>query len=237
MAKFGKWIGGGLGWVLGGPIGALVGFAIGSVLDKSSNVQKIGGTTQGDFAISFMVLVAAVMRADGKVLKSELDYVKRYLIKAFGAEVTQDLLGVLKELVTKDIPVQDVGAQIKMRMDYASRLQLLHFLYGISKADGEIHASELKIIETIGIAIGITLKDRTSIKSMFIADTNAAYKILEVSSNASDEEVKKAYRKMAVKYHPDKVSHLGEDVQNAAKEKFQKLNDAYNQIKLERGFK
>jgi DnaJ like chaperone protein len=58
---------------------------------------------------------------------------------------------------------------------------------------------------------------------------------LEIDSSASDELLKKAYRKMAIKYHPDKISHLGEEFQNAAKEKFQKVNDAYETIKKERG--
>jgi DnaJ like chaperone protein len=70
---------------------------------------------------------------------------------------------------------------------------------------------------------------------MFVKDTDSAYKILEIEPNATNEEVKKAYKKMAVKYHPDKVSHLGEDVRKAAEEKFQNLNAAYNEIKKQRG--
>ena len=71
---------------------------------------------------------------------------------------------------------------------------------------------------------------------MFYKDANAAYKILEVKEKATDTEVKKAYRKMAVKYHPDKLTHLGEEFQKSAKEKFQKVNEAYETIKKERGF-
>ena len=70
---------------------------------------------------------------------------------------------------------------------------------------------------------------------MFVKNTESAYKILEISPEASNEEVKKAYKRMAIKYHPDKVSHLGEDVQRQAKEKFQQLNAAYEEIKKERG--
>lgn len=234
--KFGKWIGGSLGWVLGGPIGALVGFAIGSLVDTTTIVKSGQRTTKGDFAVSFLVLVASVMKADGKVLKSELEYVKRYLTRSFGEEVSLQMLALLKDLLSKNIPVDEVGGQIKAQMDYASRLQLLHFLYGISQADGEIHRDELNTIERIAIGIGVTSKDRLSIKSMFVPDTDSAYKILEIEPNVSDEEVKKAYRKMAMKYHPDRVSHLGEEVQNGAKIKFQKVKEAYDNIKKERGF-
>ena len=84
MAKFGKWIGGGLGWAFGGPIGALIGFTVGSMFDggKSQTQRGASGysgrTTTGGYVMSLLVLVAAVMKADGKVLKSELDYVKKF---------------------------------------------------------------------------------------------------------------------------------------------------------------
>nr|WP_317165144.1 DnaJ domain-containing protein [Draconibacterium halophilum] len=69
---------------------------------------------------------------------------------------------------------------------------------------------------------------------MFVPNTDSDYKILEIERSANEEELKKAYRRMAMKYHPDKVSNLGEEVQNAAKEKFQKVNQAYENIKKER---
>jgi len=115
------------------------------------------------------------------------------------------------------------------------RLQLLHYLFGISMADGHVHPSETDVIKLIASYLGINQKDFESIKAMFIKDTKSAYSILEITPDATDEEVKKAYRKMALKYHPDKVSHIGEDIQKAAKEKFQQLNAAYEAIKKERG--
>ena len=110
----------------------------------------------------------------------------------------------------------------------------MHFLFGIAQADGEIHELELKLIANIGVNMGINSKDYDSIKSMFVKNSNAAYNILEIDPTASDDEVKKAYRTMAMKYHPDKVSYLGEDFQNAANEKFQKVNEAYEEIKKSR---
>ena len=93
------------------------------------------------------------------------------------------------------------------------------------------------MIELICNYLGIKPHDLASIKAMFIREQESAYKILEISPDATDEEVKKAYRRMAAKYHPDKVSHLGPEVQKAAKEKFQALNQAYTQIKKQRGMR
>jgi DnaJ like chaperone protein len=67
-------------------------------------------------------------------------------------------------------------------------------------------------------------------------DRDWAYKSLEIEPSATDEEIKKAYRRMAKKYHPDKVNELGEDVKKSATEKFRSINEAYESLKKQRGF-
>src|ERR1035437_1266407 len=110
MAKiqFGKWLGGGLGWALGGPLGGVLGFALGSAFDATSVTVKSDGKTTytsngipyvGDFAASLLVLSAAVMRSDGKILKSELDFVKKFLTQQFGEDHAQQQLLMLKEIL------------------------------------------------------------------------------------------------------------------------------------------
>jgi len=242
MAKFGKWIGGGLGWALGGPIGAIFGFVVGSIFDGSTGDVKTGRptlgystrTTTGGYVMSLLVLVAAVMKADGKVLKSELDYVKKFMVQNFGEASATEAVKMLRDLLQQTIPVDEVCRQIQQNMNYSARLQLLHFLFGIAMADGSVDPSEKNIIQHISDRMGISNSDFESIQAMFIPNTDADYKILEIERSASDDDVKKAYRRMAMKYHPDKVSHLGEDFQHAAKEKFQKVNQAYENIKKER---
>ncbi|MGE0090491.1 MAG: TerB family tellurite resistance protein [Bacteroidales bacterium] len=236
MGKFGKWIAGGLGWAFFGPLGGIAGFALGSLLESAEFTKTTGysATTSGSFALSLLVLVAAVMKADGKVLRSELEYVKKYFVQSFGEDSANEALKMLRDILKQNIPLESVGLQIKQNLDYSSRLQLLHFLMGVSNADGQTSKSELITIESIANYMGISSKDFESIKSMFVPETDSAYKILEIEPSAADEDVKKAYRKMAVKYHPDKVSHLGEDFQRAAKEKFQNVNLAYEKIKKER---
>lgn len=229
-------IGGGLGWAFGGPIGAIIGAALGAMFSGSESLVQTGSrTTPGDYAMSLLVLIAAVLKADGKIMKSELDYVKRFLVQNFGVDGAQEALVLLKDMLKQEIPVHDVCAQITSHVDYSSRLQLLHFLIGLANADGRYEPAEDKLISAIAHDLGITEKDLESMRSMFKNTREDLYKIIEIESTATNDEVKKAYRKMATKYHPDKVAYLGEDVKKAAHEKFQKLNEAYEKIKKERG--
>jgi DnaJ like chaperone protein len=236
MGKFGKWVAGGIGWAVFGPIGGILGFALGSIFDtpEFAKTKKFSSTTTGSFAMTLLVVVAAVMKADGKILKSELSFVKKYFIQQFGEDSALEALQMLQKILDQNIPIDTVGYQIKQNLDYASRLQLLHLLFGVAQADGKIDISELNEISSISGYMGVSAKDFDSIKSMFVADVDSAYKILEIDRDASDDDVKKAYRKMAVKFHPDKVSHLGEEFQKQAKEKFQKVSEAYEKIKKER---
>jgi DnaJ like chaperone protein len=122
-------------------------------------------------------------------------------------------------------------------MEHPMRLQLLHYLFGLAKVDGSVDKSEVETISRIAQYLGISQADYESIRAMFYKDSGSAYKILEIESTATDEEVKKAYRKMAVKYHPDKVRDLGESHQKAAQEKFIRVQDAYETIRKERNMK
>ncbi len=239
MGNFAKWIGGSLGWAVGGPLGALIGFTIGSMVDGTTVItRETGGqrraTTSGGYVMSLLVLIAAIVKADGKVMRSELDYIKIFLRQNFGEESAAEALVILRDLLNQNIPVADVCHQIANNMNYSARLQLIHFLYGIAQADQTVSTAEQKQIEFIGSHMGISESDMESIKAMFIKNTGYAYQILEIEPTATDEEVKKAYRRMAIKYHPDKLTNLGEEIQKAGQDKFRMMNEAYESIKKER---
>ncbi len=234
---YGKWVGGGLGWAFGGPIGGILGFVFGKMFDDMSKGKyEYGRSPASDFNMSLLVLTAAVMKADGVVKRSELDYVKQFFNANFGSNAPQ-YIKLLGELVKQDIDITDVSRQISQHMDSASKLQLLHYLFGIALADGKADKSEVELIKRISFYMNISQADFESIKAMFIKDSNAAYRVLQITPDATDEEVKKAYREMAKKYHPDRVASLGDDIRHAAEEKFQKVNEAYETIKQERGMK
>jgi DnaJ like chaperone protein len=241
MAKFGKWVGLGLGWALGGPIGGILGLAVGSIFDTGTDgatgqVRSARSQTmRGDYAASLLVLTAAVMKADGRVMKSELDYVKRYFVTRFGNETANEAVVMLRDILKQQIPLKDVTLQLSQRLDYSYRLEMIHFLFGIASADGSVSDEENQVILKISGYMSITDSDFQSIRAMFVSQTDSSYKILEIAPTSSDEDVKKAYRRMAMKYHPDKVSHLGEDFKKVANEKFKKVQAAYDQVKKERG--
>ena len=226
-----KWLWGGLGWAVGGPIGAIMGYALGSMTTGSKNYHQTRG---GDFGAAMLILFAAVMKADDELKKSELEFVKRFLIENFGTNYTKQRMDLFKKILNQSIDIKPVCSQIKTHMDLHSRIQLIHVLFGLSKSDNEIHNNELNIITNISDLIGLTKEDFNSVKAMFFADTKAAYKILGLNSNADNSDIKLAYRKMAAKYHPDKVAHLGEEFSKVAEEKFKAINDAYQKIKKER---
>lgn len=241
-----KWVGGMIGWAFGGPIGALAGFFFGSLFDgvdikvlerEASSGRYRHHTGQGDFALSLIALSAVVMKADGKTLKSELDYVKTFLKNQFGNAASKEYLKVLKNALQQHIDLRQVCLQIRYNMEHPARLQLLHYLFGISRADGLVHPKEVKVIEQIANYLGISQRDFLSIKAMFYKEKDRLYKILEIPPDASNEEIKKAYRRMAKKYHPDKLSQLGPEVKKAAKEKFQAIQEAYETLKKRKGFK
>ncbi|PKP51163.1 MAG: molecular chaperone DjlA [Bacteroidetes bacterium HGW-Bacteroidetes-1] len=235
---YSKWIGGGIGWAFGGPIGALLGFSFGKIFeDMNAGRFPKQSTRHGDFKISLLILSAAVMKADGSVKRSELDYVKGFFLQNFGKEASEEYILMLREILKQEINVREVSMQIGQFMEYASKLQLLHYLFNISRADGQLTPVELNLLVTIAGFMGIQPADFASIKAMFIKETDGAYKILEVTPEASNEEVKKAYKDMALKFHPDKVNHLGDEIRNAAEEKFKQVSEAYDQIKKVRGFK
>ena len=233
----GKWIAGALGWAFLGPIGGILAFYFASMAEEASYVQGEQARLQGQrnsFLMSLLVLSAAVIKADGKTTSQELATMRSFFTRNFGAQAGGEAEEIVKELLTKEYNLYEVCGQIRSYMDYHQRLQLYHYLVALGACDG-LHQREIDILETIATYIGLSNAEVDSIFAQFRPSNDSNYRILEIEPNATDEEVMKAYRKMAIKYHPDKVATLGEDVQKAAEEKFKAVNQAYEAICKERG--
>jgi DnaJ like chaperone protein len=257
-----KWVLGIGGYFLFGRslFGGILGFIIGTFIDNYQRVMgqlrqqaKSEGRTfspeelfqfyqqrssVNDVPTMLMALSAAVMTADGKVLKAELDYVKSFFAQQFGPQFSSSHLQTLKQFIDSgQIPLQQICQDIRTRMKPEIRIQLIHYLFGIAKADGDVSNVETKVIQQIADMLGISTMEFESVKNMFYRDVNSDFKVLGIDSEATNEEVKKAYRQKAIKFHPDKVASMGEEFQKGAKEKFQKIQDSYEAIKKNRGFK
>ncbi len=267
-----KWIGGVLGFILAPPLGAFLGYFLGSIIDGfSEQPQEIpnsnydnytSGTTdegrRNSFLFSMLVLASYIIRADGKIMHSEMEYVRNFLRTNFGEEAAQQgneiLLRLFEEAKKMDAnnpfaykeEIRKVCIQIASNLTYSERLQLMNFLVIIAKADGRVDPSERTALYDIGRFMRIQQMD---IESLLNLDNNSsssssdtspgnlekAYKVLGVSPDATDDEVKSAYRKLALKHHPDRVATLGEDVRKAAEKKIQEINNAKDIVYKSRG--
>lgn len=188
------------------------------------------------FSNQLNMLSAAVMRADGKVLKSELNFVKTFFHQQFGASIAQRRVLELKDLLKSHIQIQNICWELNQIIQPGSKSQILYFLFGIADSDGHISDAELALLTEIANALRISPSEFDRICAMFIKDTTNDYSILGIDSSSTESEIKKAYRKLAIQYHPDKAAQLGPEYEQNAKEKFQKIQEAYENIKKQRGF-
>lgn len=267
----GRWIGGFLGFINGGPLGALAGYAIGWLFEKGAegfsdntdntfdngtyrNSNAYGGNTYGgysaqqqyegernSFLFSLLVLASYIMKADGRVMHSEMEFVRTFLRRNFGEIAVRQGEEILLRLFERQKQMGEATfknticescAEIAQHMDYSQRLQLLNFLVLIAQADGAVPQSEIDALHFVAASLGISAEDLSSMLNLSSGGNSleAAYKVLGIDPSATDDEVKAAYRRMALKHHPDRVATLGDDVRKAAEKKFQEINAAKETI-------
>ena len=271
----GKWIGSALGWILSGGnvLGAIAGYCIGSLLsDATSTAERENGfngngnTFRNDysdtqfnqrpfeedrnsFLFSMLVLSSYIIKADGKIMHSEMNCVRNFLRNNFGEQAVrqgEDILLKLFEMqkqqgaTTFKETIRKSCVEISFHMNIGQRLQLLDYLIIIAKVDGTVSPEEVCALKEVATYLGLSAQDVDSMLNMEASSNqqiglDEAYKILGISPNATNDEVKAAYRKMALKHHPDRVSSLGDDVREAAEKKFQEINNAKERIYKARG--
>lgn len=232
-----------LGYIIFRFPGAVIGYLIGSLLESNSSrpsfnpYQSSRQVTPADFELNLLSLASLVVKADGKVSQTELDYVRMYFVQAYGKERANANFRLFNEVIKKrEVSAVKIANYLKQRTRYESRLQIIHFLFSIADADGHVSEAEIRMINEISGYMGVYPNDFSSIKAMFFKNPDSAYKILEIDRNASVSEIKAAHRKMVKKYHPDKLQHLDEAHRRGGEEKFKKVQEAYEQIRKEKGF-
>ena len=214
----------------------------GSVLIRTDEVTLQNMTVDGD-------LIIGCGAADGKITHSEMEFVRRFLRTNFGedavAEGEQILLNLFEQRKRMEATnpyafqntIRECGAQIAANMSYEERLQLLSFLAQIARSDGNVCAAEIDALKEVAQSMQLSAKEVESMLNLSGNSLEEAYKVLEVEPTATDDEVRAAYRRLALKHHPDRVATLGEDIRKAAEEKFQSINNAKERIYKARGMK
>lgn len=270
----GKWIGGFLGFITGGPLGALAGFALGYLFDlgldavngddynnreyddqyhqrrtysdQATRQRTYEQGQRNSFLFSLLALSAYIIRADGKVMHSEMELLRNFLRTNFGEDAKKQGEEIVLKLFEQQkqmgalqfrSTIHSACAQIARNMNYSQRLQLLNFLVMLAQADGRVVNEEIQALKEVAVYLSLSTEDVESMLNLRDSGTSieAAYKVLGIEPTATDDEVKAAYRKMALKHHPDRVATLGDDVKKAAEKKFKEINDAKEKIYKARG--
>ena len=251
----GKWIGGILGFMSGGALGALAGVALGALFDyglkavNNDGERRDGGFGQGfgdreetrrqlyyegqrnSFLFSLLVLASYINFLRMNFGENAVEQGNRILLKLFEEQkrMEERAPGSFRSVIRESC------SQIAANMDYSQRLQLLDFLVMISRADGFMAGDEVKALKDVAYCMGISDSDIDSMLKLRGDSLEDAYAVLGVSPDASDDEVRRAYRALALKHHPDRVATLGEDIRRAAEKKFKEINDAKEKIYKARG--
>jgi len=239
MSAF-KWFGSIAGWIAGGPLGGLLGYVIGSLMDGANKPEENSSSLNAprdNFLFSLLVLSAAIIKADGKIMHSEMEHVRGFFRQNFGDEAAAQANDLLLTLFRQPIDVEGCCRQMAANMDYAQRLQLLDYLVGIARADGRVDSTEEQMLRRIATALQMQAQEVDSLLGLGGKSAEDAYKVLEVAPSATDAEVRRAYKQLVLKHHPDRVATLGDDVKRAAEEKLKRINEAYERIRQERGLK
>ena len=223
--------------------GAILGFIIGQFLEKIfyksnfSGQNKFRHPDEKVMQVNLLTLAAIIIKADGKVDPKELEYVRHFFISHYGKNQSDEIFRIFNSKIkNKNQPLDEITKSFVQSIRYETRLQLLHFLFGIAKADGNISKKELTKISQISSGFKISKVDFESIQAMFVTEENSAYKILEIDSKSSVNEIKKAYRVMVKKYHPDKLQTKDPYLLKGAEEKFRQVQEAYERLKNKHKF-
>ncbi|MBQ7252095.1 MAG: TerB family tellurite resistance protein [Kiritimatiellae bacterium] len=244
-------------FLLRSPVGALLLGIIGSYLGRaidggeaaaargrpasSARRARDPAGEEAAFKLAFVSLVAAVMKADGRASRSELAVVKEFLSRSQSPAAAREMLHMLRDLLARGepYPVGEVCGILRRNLPRSQRRLLLHLLLEVARADGEYSEAEARLMARIAVGLGFDPAEFSRARAGAEATRGTPTLVddcalLGVPSSASDDELRKAYRREAMKHHPDRVSNLGEAAVREATEKFQAINAAYARIRASR---
>ncbi len=224
---------------------------------NASNNTRGYSNSQAVFREALLKVMAAAMKADGRIVKAELNIVKSVLVTQFGEEEAKVALLELRDILRTNFDARTAAMNIGSLLSYADRLRIAEILCQIAEADGIITESEVQTVVTLSYYMGLSSvdtqrisarlhvnggerynygrRDNYSNNDSYTNNATNAYKTLGISPDATNAEVKEAYRTLVKKYHPDKYATQGADAQAQAEQKFKEVQEAYETIKNARG--
>jgi DnaJ like chaperone protein len=262
MSWWGKVIGGGLGYAMGGYFGALLGAVLGHQLDRGvADTESDDDYSPGSqvrvqtafFTATFSVL-GHVAKSDGRVSEHEIEFAREVMRHfALSEPQKQAAIGLFNQGKSAEYSLE--RALTSLKKECGRRRHLLQTFFEIQiqsvMADGELHAGERALLARIGRLLGFSHSDIEGLIAQIAgaahfhqaqtghdpsAQLAAAYKVLGVEVHADDETLKRAYRKLMAQHHPDKLVAQGlpEEMMKEATERAQQIQQAYQLIRRQR---
>lgn len=243
MGLSGKLIGAGLGYFLGGPLGAVLGGVIGHYVkdaplgDGSEGADPRIRQQQQElyFVASLVGILTAMLKADGDVRPEEVQAVRRFFSERLGyrgesLDIVRDLT---KRFLRHGVDLDSLCRDVAARADYPTRLLLVECLLEVGMSDGRMDAAEQAVFDRAVGLLGISAADLSGLLAR--SRPHRDFETLGVSRDASPEEIRSAYRELVKKYHPDRVTHLGEEFRELAHRRFLEVQEAYERIRAAGG--
>lgn len=200
-----------------------------------------------DFETSLLVLASVIIKADGYINEVELNYVRNYFANTYGKEKANEAFRKFRSIIKERISTRQICAEIRHFMPYVARVQLVKFLFGVAYADGQVTEAEELEIRKIASYMLLTQHDYVTLRGVYYRhgerrrytttysqNSDYEYEVLGLTESATEEEIKKAYRRLVKKYHPDRLQNASNEDLRVAKEKFQQIQSAYEKIKQKR---
>ena len=182
-----------------------------------------------------------IAKADGKISQSETQMIRQFFIGQlhFRGPQVEWLNDTIETAKSSSDDIQVLANEFNAQFGYESQLMLLNMVYNVAYSDGEFHESEARFIDRLANLLNVSAFDHQRIKMAFEAqygdisstkNDDKYYAILGLTNSATKAEIKKTYRELTKKYHPDKVHHLGDEFKIQAEKKMQEINQAYDEL-------
>jgi DnaJ like chaperone protein len=253
MSWFGKMIGGTIGFALGGPLGAIAGAAFGhAFVDKKDDLylssqpgtrETLSSNEEAQliFFTAVFSMLAKLCKADGRVSENEISAVETFMKKDLHLDQNSQTTAVNIFKQALNSPESFEGFALQFYSTFRAQPHIIDLMMDIllrvSTADGKITDNEEAILLSAARIFNYSGYDYDRFKSRYVKKANQYYAVLKCDETASDEEIKKQYRKLVTEYHPDKIEAKGlpEEFIKFANDKFGEIQEAYDAIKKERG--